>query len=155
MLVSVEQSDAERMLQIGDRPRQLTLDAAVSASLARIAWAQTYPVRLVRIIVGFAPGGPGDVLARTIGQSLQERLGQPDILVVHPSVPARTVPELIAYAKANPGKLNMASADSGTPPHVTGELFKMLAGTDMVHVPYRGGAPAITDLLTGQVQVYF
>ena len=79
----------------------------------------------------------------------------PNVMVVHPSLPAKTVPEFIAYAKANPGKINMASAGNGTSAHVTGELFKMTAGVDMVHVPYRGGAPAITGLLGGQVQVYF
>src|SRR5215813_4087698 len=77
------------------------------------------------------------------------------VIVVHPSVPATTVPEFIAYAKANPGKINMASAGSGTPQHIYGELFKMMAGVDLVHVPYRGGAPAISDLLGGQVQVFF
>src|SRR5262245_32257164 len=75
----------------------------------------------------------------------------PSVMVVHPSVPATTVPEFIAYARANPGKINMASAGSGTPQHIYGELFKMMAGVDLVHVPYRGGAPAITDLLGGQV----
>lgn len=79
----------------------------------------------------------------------------PNVMVVHPSFPAKTVPEFIAYAKANPGKINMASAGNGTSAHVTGELFKMMAGVDMVHVPYRGGAPAITDLLGGHVQVLF
>ena len=78
----------------------------------------------------------------------------PYVMVVNPSVPAKTVPEFIAYAKANPGKINMASAGNGTPPHVAGELFKMMAGVNMVHVPYRGAAPALTDLLGGQVQVY-
>src|SRR5947209_17814857 len=77
------------------------------------------------------------------------------VVVVHPSVPAKTIPEFIAYAKANPGKINMASAGNGTPQHVVGELFKMMAGVDMDHVPYRGGAPATTDLLGGQVQVTF
>ena len=76
-------------------------------------------------------------------------------MVVNPSVPAKTVPEFIAYAKANPGKINMASAGNGTAPHVAGELFKMMTGVDMVHVPYRGGGPALTDLLGGQVQVMF
>ena len=76
-------------------------------------------------------------------------------MVVNPSVPAKTVPEFIAYAKANPGKINMASAGIGTAPHVAGELFKMMTGVDMVHVPYRGAAPALTDLLGGQVQVMF
>ena len=77
----------------------------------------------------------------------------PSVMVVHPSVPAKTVPEFIAYAKANPGKLNMASGGNGTASHVAGELFKMMAGVNMVHVPYRGAAPALTDLLGGQVQV--
>jgi tripartite-type tricarboxylate transporter receptor subunit TctC len=77
------------------------------------------------------------------------------VMVVHPSVPAKTVPEFIAYAKANPGKINMASAGNGTPQHISGELFKMMAGIDMVHVPYRGATPALTDLLGGQVQVMF
>jgi tripartite-type tricarboxylate transporter receptor subunit TctC len=78
-----------------------------------------------------------------------------NVMVVNPSVPAKTVPEFIAYAKANPGKISMASAGSGAPSHVTGELFKMMASVDMVHVPYRSGGPALTDLLGGQVQVYF
>ena len=79
----------------------------------------------------------------------------PYVMVVNPSVPARSVPEFIAYAKTNPGKLTMASSGTGAVPHVAGELFKMMAGIDMVHVPYRGGGPALTDLLAGQVQVYF
>ena len=76
-------------------------------------------------------------------------------MVVNPSVPAKSVPEFIAYAKANPGKLSMASAGNGTASHMAGELFKMMAGVDMVHVPYRGGGPALTDLIGGQVQVMF
>jgi tripartite-type tricarboxylate transporter receptor subunit TctC len=79
----------------------------------------------------------------------------PHVTVVHPSVPAKTVPEFIAYAKAYPGKVNMASGGTGTATHLTGELFKMMAGVDMVHVPYRGGGPAFADLLGGQVQVFF
>jgi tripartite-type tricarboxylate transporter receptor subunit TctC len=79
----------------------------------------------------------------------------PSVLEVTPSVPAMTVPEFIAYAKANPGKLTMASAGSGTPPHIAGELFQMMTGVDMLHVPYRGGGPALIDLLGGQVQVLF
>src|SRR5439155_6755242 len=79
----------------------------------------------------------------------------PNVIVVNPSVPATTVPEFIAYAKANPGKLSMASGGIGSPGHVSGELFKMMTGVNMAHVPYRGGAPALTDLLAGQVQVYF
>ena len=74
---------------------------------------------------------------------------------VHPSVPANTVPEFIALAKANPGKINMASGGNGTTLHVSGELFKMMTGVNMVHVPYRGGAPALTDMISGQVQVMF
>jgi len=80
---------------------------------------------------------------------------QPFVMLVHPSVPAKTVPEFIAYAKANPGKISMASAGIGSAPHLAGELFKMMARLDMVHVPYRGAAPALTDLLGGQVQLYF
>jgi tripartite-type tricarboxylate transporter receptor subunit TctC len=186
--------------------------------MSRVAWAQAYPTRPVRLVVGFPAGGAGDILARLIGQWLQERLGQafiienrpgaggnisteavvrapPDgytllyvnvanainvtlydklnfnfirdiapvasltrgalVMVVNPTLPARTVPEFIAYAKANPGKINMASSGIGSGTHVVGELFKMKAGVDMIHVPYRGGAPAITALLGGQVQVFF
>src|SRR4051812_21330778 len=79
----------------------------------------------------------------------------PNVVVVNPSVPVKTIPELIAYAKANPGKLNMASSGNGSTIHMSGELFKMLTGIDMVHVPYRGGAPALTDLISGQVHVMF
>ncbi|HZD28952.1 MAG TPA: tripartite tricarboxylate transporter substrate binding protein [Xanthobacteraceae bacterium] len=80
---------------------------------------------------------------------------EPNVIVVNPSLPTRTVPELIAYAKANPGRINMASAGNGTTSHLAGELFKMMTGVNMVHVPYRGGGPALTDLLAGQVQVFF
>jgi tripartite-type tricarboxylate transporter receptor subunit TctC len=80
---------------------------------------------------------------------------EPSVMAVHPSVPTKTVPEFVAYAKANPGKINMASSGNGTGPHMVGELFKMMAGVNMVHVPYRGGGPALTDLLGGQVQVMF
>src|SRR5207253_4491511 len=79
----------------------------------------------------------------------------PNVVVLNPLVPAKTIPELIAYAKANPGKLNMASSGNGSTIHVSGELFKMMTGVSMVHVPYRGAAPAYTDLISGQVQVYF
>jgi len=79
----------------------------------------------------------------------------PSVMVVHPSFPAKTVPQFIAYAKANPGKINMASAGTGTQSHMAGELFKAMTGVNMLHVPYRGGVPALTDLLGGQVQVYF
>jgi tripartite-type tricarboxylate transporter receptor subunit TctC len=80
---------------------------------------------------------------------------EPIILSVNPSLPVKTLRELIAYAKANPGKLSMASPGNGTVPHIAGELFKLMAGVDMVHVPYRGGAPALTDLMGGQVQIAF
>src|SRR4029079_14233730 len=80
---------------------------------------------------------------------------QPNVMVVNPSLPAKTVPEFVASAKADAGKINMASTGSGTPSHVAGELFKMMTGAPMTHVPYRGGAPAVTDLIGGQVQVYF
>ena len=79
----------------------------------------------------------------------------PNVMVVNPSVPAKTVPEFIAYAKANPGRLNMASSGNGSTIHVSGELFKMMTGVNMIHVPYRGGAPALTDMISGQVQVMF
>jgi tripartite-type tricarboxylate transporter receptor subunit TctC len=196
----------------------LAAGAAALPAVSRIAWAQAYPTRPVRIIAGFAPGGGVDIIARLIGQWLSERLGQqfivenrpgaatniateavvrapadgytlllcgimnatsatiydklnfdfirdiapvagvlqgPSVLLVHPSVPAKSVPEFIAYAKANPGKVYLASAGNGTGTHVFGELFKMMAGVDMVHVPYRGGGPALTDLIAGQVQVMF
>ena len=178
--------------------RRAFLDsAAVVAAFASVlpgAWAQTYPVRPVRIISGFPPGGINDTYARLIGAWLSENLGQqfivenrsgaggtlaaeavtksaPDgytlllttsadawnaiVLVVHPSVPVKTVLELIAYASANPGKVTVASAGIGSAPHMYWELFKNVTGIDMVHVPYRGGGPAVTDLLGGQVQVYF
>jgi len=196
----------------------LAAGAAALPAVSRIAWAQTYPTRPVRWIVGFPAGGGSDVLARLLGQWLSERLGQPFVIenrpgagtniateavvrappdgytllqatttaainatlydklnfvflrdiapvagitrstyvmAVHPSFPAKTVREFIAYAKANPCKINMASPGNGTPQHLSGELFKMMAGVNMVHVPYRGDAPALTDLLAGQVQLCF
>jgi tripartite-type tricarboxylate transporter receptor subunit TctC len=196
----------------------LAAGAAALPAVSRIARAQAYPTRPVRLIVPVAPAGASDITARLMGQWLSERLGQPFIVenrpganniigteavvrapadgytvlmvgtaqainatlydnlnfnfirditpvagiirtalvvVVHPSFPAKTVPEFIAYAKAHPRKVNMASAGNGSPPHVAGELFKMMTGVDMVHVPYRGGGPALNDLLGGQVQVYF
>jgi tripartite-type tricarboxylate transporter receptor subunit TctC len=197
---------------------QLAAGAAALPSVSRVAWAQAYPSRPVRIIVGFAPGGSADILARLTGQWLSERLGQsfiienrpgaggnfsteavvrapadgytlllvgpfaavnetlyeklkfnflrdiapvasvsrePQVMVLNPSVPANTVAEFIAYAKANPSKISMASAGIGSPSHVAGELFKMMTGVNMVHVPYRGAGPALTDLIGGRVQVYF
>jgi tripartite-type tricarboxylate transporter receptor subunit TctC len=203
-------------------PRRLFLRLAALAlglpAISRMACAQAYPARPVRMIVGFSAGGAPDIAARLLAQWLSDRLGQPlvienrpgagsniatEVVVeaaadgytlllvslanavnatlyeklnysfvhdiapvasishetycieVHPSFPARTVPEFIAYAKANPGRLNMASPGTGSGPHMAGELFKMMADVDMVHVPYRGSPPALTDLLAGQVQVMF
>jgi len=196
----------------------LAAGAAALSAVSRIARAQTYPSRPVRLIVPLAPAGAADILARLIGQWLSERLGQqfvidnrpggggnigtetavrapadgytlllvgglnavnatfydklnfnfirdvapvasiirtPFVMAVNPTVPAKTVPEFIAYAKTSPGKINYGSAGTGTATHLTGELFKMMAGVDMVHVPYRGGGPALADLLGGQVQVMF
>jgi tripartite-type tricarboxylate transporter receptor subunit TctC len=196
----------------------LAAGAAALPAISRVAMAQAYPTRPVRLIVPAPAGGGYDLTARLISQVLSERLGAPfivdnrpgaggnigtetvvhapadgytlllvaaanainatlyeklnfnfirdiapvatiasapNVMVVHPSVSARTVPEFIAHAKAHAGKLNMASAGNGTTPHLAGELFKILTGVDMVHVPYRGGGPALTDLLGGQVQVYF
>ncbi len=202
------------------RRRFLHLAAGVAALpvASRIASAQTYPTRPVRIIVGQAAGSGSDIAARLLGQWLSKRLGQPfvvenrpgaggniateavvrspadghtlllvvtantinatlydklgfvflrdiapvagifrvpQVMEVHPSVPARTVPEFISFAKDHPGKVNMASAGIGSIQHVAGELFKFMTGVDMVHVPYRGTTPALTDLLAGQAQVMF
>jgi tripartite-type tricarboxylate transporter receptor subunit TctC len=203
-------------------PRRRFLHLATGAAalpvVPRIARAQSYPMRPVRWIVGFPPGGGADTVTRILGQWLSERLGQqviienrpgastniaaqavinsppdgytllfygastlintsmfpnlpfdvrrdiapvsglvayPMLLVANPSVPATTVTELIAHAKANPGKVTMASFGTGSASHLAGELFKMMAGINLVHVPYRGGAPMVTDLIAGQVQVGF
>jgi tripartite-type tricarboxylate transporter receptor subunit TctC len=196
----------------------LAAGAAALPAVSRIVRAQTYPSRPVRFIVGFAPAGGNDIVARLIGQWLSERLGQtfiienrpgaatniateavvnappdgytlllagtpnatnatlygslkfnfirditpvagiaggPLVLVVNPSVPAATVPEFVAYAKANQGKINMASSGIAGGSHLAGELFKMMTGVNLVHVPYRGNGPALTDLLGGQVDVLF
>ena len=196
----------------------LAMGAAALPAASRMARAQAYPSRPVRIIVGFPAGGATDIQARLMGQWLSERLGQQFIIenragasgnigtdavakapadgytllqivtphainaalytnlpfdfirdiapviavarlayvvVVHPSVPATTIPEFIAYAKAHPGQINYGSAGAGTPQNITCELFKMLTGVNLVHVPYRGGAPATTDLIGGHVQVIF
>ena len=195
----------------------LAAGAAALPAISRFAWAQAYPTRPVRLIEGFGAGSAPDIIARLIGQSLSEQLGQsfvvenrsgansniatdavaraspdgytlllitsanainatlydklnynfirdivpiasivrvPLVMEVHPSVPARTVAEFIAYAKANPGKINMASAATGGLTHVAGELFKMMAGVDLFHVPYRG-AQVYPALLAGEAQVYF
>ena len=203
-------------------PRRTFLHLAVGAAalpaVPRIARAQAYPSRPVRIVVGFPAGGATDIQARLMGQWLSDRLGQQFIVenragasgnigteavakapadgytllqivtphainaalytnlnfdfirdiapvicaarlayvvVVHPSVPATTIPEFIAYAKANPGKINYGSAGPGTPQNIACELFKMMTGVNLVHVPYRGGAPATTDLVAGHLQVIF
>jgi tripartite-type tricarboxylate transporter receptor subunit TctC len=197
--------------------RQLAAAGALSAA-PRPAWALDYPNRPVRVIVGFAPGGPADLVVRLINQWLSDRLGQqfilenrpgagtnvateavlksapdgytlllattastinaslynnldfvflrdiapvasidrqPLVLEVNPALPAATVTEFIAYAKANPGKINYGTGGVGTIQHVAGELFKYQTGVDLVHVPYRGGAPVLTDLMAGRVQAAF
>jgi tripartite-type tricarboxylate transporter receptor subunit TctC len=195
---------------------QLAAGAAALPVISRFARAQTYPSRPVRIILGFPPGGPSDVLARIIGQHLSDSLAQPFIIesrpgasgniaaeavirspadghtllfivpgnatsdalfdklsfnfirdtvpvaaishgpllmAVNPALPVQTVPEFIAYAKSRPGQINYASPGNGSVIHLAGELFKMMTGVNMVHVPYRGNAPALIDLIAGQVQM--
>src|SRR5246500_5790965 len=196
----------------------LAAGAAALPALPRMAGAEAYPSRPVRIVVGFAAGGATDIQARLMGQWLSDRLGQQFIVenrsgasgnigtetvvkapadgytllqivtpnainaalythlnfdfvrdiapiicaarlayvvVVHPSVPATTIPEFIAYAKANPGKINYGSAGHSTPQNICCELFKMMTGVNLVHIPYRGGAPATSDLVGGHLQVIF
>jgi len=196
----------------------LAAGAAALPAVSRFAWAQAYPSRPVRLIVGYAAGGGTDITARLIGQWLSERFGQqfvienrpgaatniatdavvraapdgytlllatggnainatlydklnfnfirdiapvgsvirvPLVMVVNQSLRVKTVPEFIAFAKANPGRINFASGGAGGPDHMSGELFKMMTGTNMTHVPYRSLAPALTDLIGGQVQVVF
>jgi tripartite-type tricarboxylate transporter receptor subunit TctC len=196
----------------------LAAGAAALQVVSRVAWAQLYPSRPVRVVVAAAPGGANDIIIRVIGRWLSERLYQPFIIenrpggsnsigteavmrapadgytllaisgvmvvntvffdklnfnfihdiapvagtmrapllmTVNPSFPAKSVPEFIAYAKANPGNLNFASGGTGTAPHMAGELFNVMTGINMVHVPYRGEGLALTDLLGGQVQVMF
>jgi tripartite-type tricarboxylate transporter receptor subunit TctC len=197
---------------------RLAAGAGALPALSRIARAQAYPSRPVRIIAGFPAGSQIDIVARLMGNWLHDRLEQPfvnenrpgaagniateavlkelpdgytllmigsahainatlydnlrfdvlrdvaavsaifstpNVMVVNPSVSAKTVPEFIAYAKANPGRLNLGSAGSGSAGHLAGELFKMMAGVNLVHVPYRGSPAALTDLIGGQVQVSF
>ena len=194
----------------------LAAGAAALPAMSRLAWAQSYPSRTVRIVVGFPAGQAIDISARLMAEWLQQRLGQSfivenrpgaaanvatemvarspadgytlliissnnvinttlygtvdfareiapiatfgrgyQVLNVNNSLPVKTVPELIAFAKAHPGKLNMASPGIGSAGHVAGEMFKMMTGVNMVHVPYRGSVPALTDLISGQVQVMF
>jgi len=192
--------------------------AAAALAAPRVALAQAWPSQPLKWVVGFPPGGSGDIVARIMAAWLAERLGQPVVIenkpgastnisiqavanapadgntllfiaasaalnvslfdnlpfnlqrdivpvsaiidfplvmLANPSLPAKTVPELIAYAKANPGKINIGSFGTGSTSHVAGELFKMTAGIEMTHVPYRGGAPMMTDLIGGQIQVAF
>ena len=198
------------MIHSRRRFMHLAVGAAALPAVSRFAWAQAYPTRPVRLIEGFGAGSALDIVARFIGQSLSEQLGQsfvienrsgassniaaeavaraspdgytlllistanavnasmfklnfdfirdivpvasivrvPLVMEVHPSVPAKTVPEFIAYAKANPGKINMASAGTGALTHMAGEMFKMMAGVDLFHVPYRG-AQVFPALLAG------
>jgi tripartite-type tricarboxylate transporter receptor subunit TctC len=196
----------------------LAAGAAALPAVSRVAWAQAYPSRPVRIVAPTGPAGAPDILARLIAPWLSERLGQqfvvencpgsgnnigtevvvrappdgytllivsssntinatlydklnfvflrdiapvaglislPFVMVVNPSVPAKTVAELAAYAKANPGKISFGSPGIGTPGHVAGELFKIMAGIEIIHVPYRGGGAVMSDLLGGQVHVFF
>src|ERR1700755_304864 len=115
---------------------RLAAGAAALRGLPRISRAQAYPSRPVRIVVGFAAGGATDIQARLMGQWLSDRLGQ-------------------EFTNANPGKINYGSAGPGTPQNIACELFKMMAGVNLVHVPYRGGAPATTDLVAGHLQAIF
>jgi tripartite-type tricarboxylate transporter receptor subunit TctC len=196
----------------------LAVGAVASPAFTKLASAQTYPSRPIRLLVGFSAGSSPDIIGRLVGQALSERIGQPivienrpgaganlateavvraspdgytlllviatntinttlyqnlnfdfirdiapiagvmsvpNVMVVNPSFPARTVPEFIAYAKANPGKINIANAGNGSTAHLAGELFKMMAGVDMVNVPYHGGSDMFVALIGGQVQVLF
>jgi tripartite-type tricarboxylate transporter receptor subunit TctC len=207
-------------VKLAHRRRFLHLAAGAAAlpAVSRVAWAQAYPARAVRVVVPVAAGGANDVTGRLISQWLSERLGQqffienrpgagtnvgteaairapadgytllisgsnaainptlfqtlnfnfirdtapigsivrvPQLMQVNPSLPVKSVPEFIAYAKANPGKIAMGSGGNGSPAHVIGEYFKLMTGTDLTHVPYRGAAPAVSDLLGGQIQVAF
>jgi tripartite-type tricarboxylate transporter receptor subunit TctC len=211
---------AKRMSIVPARRRLLRLAAGALAipAVMRVARAQTYPTGPVRVIVGFAAGGPTDVFARLISRWLSERLGQqffvenrsgaatntateavvhapadghtllltnaanainatlyenlsfnfirdivpvagislnPLVMEVNPALPIATIPEFIAYAKANSGKLNFSSGGTGAPNHMAGELFKAMTGVDIIHVPYRGEAPALADLIAGRVHVMF
>jgi tripartite-type tricarboxylate transporter receptor subunit TctC len=197
---------------------QIAASAPALTALGRVAGAETYPSRPVTLLVGYAPGGVNDIVARITGQMVSERLGQPftienrpgagsnlateavvranpdgytlleastsngwnatlyqnlkfnfardiapvastvktyNVMVVNPAFPAKTVPELIAYAKANPSKINMGSAGPGSSPHLYGELFKSMTGVDMVTVHFRGDGPAVPELIAGRIEVMF
>jgi tripartite-type tricarboxylate transporter receptor subunit TctC len=162
------------------RRRFMTFTGGFAAlpSFSHLASAQTYPTRPVRIIVGYGPGGIADILARLVGQALSERLGQPFIvenrpgaatnlateaiaqaplvMEVNPLFPAKTVPEFIAYAKVNPGKVTVAHSGVGSPPHIAEELFKIMTGVQLNAIPYSAGsAPVLTDLMAGRIDVTF
>src|SRR5215475_14575244 len=156
------------------KPTFLSAIVAVACAASGIASAQTFPNRPIRIVVGFAPAGPADVMARLIGQRLTSILGQSividnrpgaapvaalgttsNLLIVNPAMPVKSVQELIALARANPGKLNYASAGIGTPPHLIGEMFKQRLNLDVVHVPYKGGGPSVAATVAGETQFSF
>jgi len=218
MLAAIQGSREESVVPTRRHVLRLTTGAAALAAVAPIAWAQAYPNRPVKWVVGFAPAGGNDIVARLMGHWLSERTGQqfiidnkpgaatniatefvanaapdgytllligvtgainqtfydnlsfnfgrdiqpiagimsiPLYIAVNPAVPARTLPEFIAYAKANPAKVNLGSAGIGSVGHLSGELFNMMTGTHLVHVPYRGNGPALAGLLGGEVQVVF
>jgi tripartite-type tricarboxylate transporter receptor subunit TctC len=197
---------------------QIAVSAPALAALGRVANAETYPSRPVTLLVGYAPGGVNDIVARITGQMVSERLSQPftienrpgagsnlateavvranpdgytlleastsngwnatlyqnlkfnfvrdiapvastvktyNVMVVNPAFPVKTVPELIAYARASPGKINMGSAGPGSSPHLYGELFKSMTGVDMVTVHFRGDGPAVPELIAGRIEVMF
>src|SRR6516164_7633498 len=121
----------------------------VGVAVCTGASAQDYPARPIKLIVPYSAGGPADVVARVIGQRMSA------ILVVNPNLPIHSVRELIAYAKANPGKLSYSSPGVGTPPHMIGEMLKLKTGIGMVHVPYKGGGNSTQDVIGGQVQLTF
>src|SRR5215510_7162750 len=128
------------------------------AQLPALQSAQAFPDRPVKLVVASTAGGPPDIMARLLSDKLAAALGQPviaEIRAVNPSVPAKSVAELVSLAKAQPGALRYGSAGIGTLPHLEGELLKARAGIDMTHVPYRGGGPALTGLLGGEVQIFF
>jgi tripartite-type tricarboxylate transporter receptor subunit TctC len=126
-----------------------TTGAADAASVER-----NFPARPVRLVVGFPPAGGTDMMARIIAP-ITVVGSVPHVLVVHPSVEAKTVKELIALAKNQPGQFTFPSAGNGTPPHLSGEIFKLMTGVDMQHVPYKGSGQSVADLIAGQVSLSF
>src|SRR5215470_12219265 len=138
----------------GGAMRLVRLIPILLACVFATAAAAEYPDKPIRFVVPQAPGSATDTVARILGAELAKEIGQ-QLLAAAPDAPFKNIPELIAYAKANPGKLSNASSSNGSPGHVGGELFKFMTGTDIVHVPYRGGAAAINDLIAGRVQLMF